>query len=87
MGSSVTLEFLPADVVGLSPLARAALGGEVSVPGVRVARSVAEVPRPVDRFDADARAALAEGLEEAVGCISPPVAVLESIREARLVEI
>jgi len=80
MGSSVTLEFLPADVLGLSPLARAALGGEVSVPGVRVARSVAEVPRPVDRFAADARAALAEGLEEAIGCISPPVAVLESIR-------
>jgi len=80
MGASTQLEFLPADIVGLSPLARAALGGEVSVQGVTVARSASEVPRPADRFDADARAALAQKLEEAAGCISPPVAVLESIR-------
>ena len=80
MGASTHLEFLPADIVGLSPLARAALGGELSVPGVAVARTSGEVPKPEDRFDPEARAALAGRLEEASGCISPPVAVLESIR-------
>ena len=80
MGASTQLEFLSADIVGLSPLARAALGGELSVEGVTVARSVAEVPRVSDRFDPDARVALASQLEVSIGCVSPPVAVLESIR-------
>ena len=83
MGASTKLEFLPADIVGLSPLARAALGGELSVPGVTVARTSAEVPQPADRFDSEARAGLADHLEEASGCVSPPVAVLESIRALR----
>jgi len=83
MGSSTSLEFLPADVVGLSPLARAALGGELSVPGVTVARSSAEIPQPEDRFDPRERAALAERLEEAASVLSPPVAVLESLRALR----
>ena len=64
MGSSTSLEFLPADVVGLSPLARAALGGELSVPGVTVARASAEVPQPADRFDSEARAGLAVMIEK-----------------------
>ena len=83
MGASTKLEFLPADIVGLSPLARAALGGELSVPGVKVARTSGEVPQLEDRFDSEARAELADRLEEAAGCISPPVAVLESIRTLR----
>jgi len=83
MGTSTKLEFLPADIAGLSPLARAALGGELSVPGVAVARKSGEIPQLEDRFDSEARAELADRLEEAAGCISPPVAVLESIRALR----
>jgi bacillithiol biosynthesis cysteine-adding enzyme BshC len=83
MGASTKLEFLPADIVGLSPLARAALGGELSVPGVTVARAAGEIVQPRDRFDSEARAGLAERLEEASGCVSPPIAVLESIRALR----
>ena len=83
MGASTTLEFLSADVVGLSPLARAALGGELCVPGVRVSRAAEEVEQPAERFDQEARASLAERLEEALGPVSPPVAVLESVRALR----
>ena len=83
MGTTTQLEFLPADIVGLSPIARAALGGELSVPGVKVARAAAEVARPAERFDLEARASLAERLEEALSCVSPPVAALESVRTLR----
>ena len=83
MGSSTCFEFLPADVAGLSPLARAALGGELSVPGLVVARAAGDISQPADRFDHEARAALAGRLEEAAGCVSPPIPVLESIRALR----
>ena len=83
MGTTTQLEFLPADIVGLSPIARAALGGELSVPGVKVARAAVEVERPAERFDPEARASLAERLEEVLSCVSPPVAALESVRTLR----
>ena len=80
MNAKILLEFLPADIAGLSPLAHAALSGDLSVPGVRVARSCAEVKQPTDRFEPDARANLAKRLEEAISSVSPPVAVLDSLR-------
>ena len=76
----ISLEFLPADILGLSPIARAALGGELGVEGVKVARSVADIQRPPDRLEDHERTALASDLEDAIACVSPPVAVLESIR-------
>ena len=80
MNAKILLEFLPADIAGLSPLAHAALTGDFSVPGVRVARSSAELKQPTDRFEPEARASLARRLEEAVASVSPPVAVLDSLR-------
>ena len=56
MNAKILLEFLPADNAGLSPLAHTALSGEFSVPGVRVARSSAEVKQPADRTDFVGRA-------------------------------
>ena len=80
MNAKILLEFLPADIAELSPLAHAALSGDLSVPGVRVARSSAEVKQPADRFEPEARANLSKRLEEAVSSVSPPVAVLDSLR-------
>ena len=80
MGSSTSLEFLPADILGLSPLARAALGGELDVEGVVVARSADDIPRPTNRFEDHERTSLVGALEEAIARVSPPIAVLESIR-------
>ena len=66
MNAKILLEFLPADIAELSPLAHAALSGELSVPGVRIARSSAELKKPTDRFEPEARASLVRRLEEAV---------------------
>jgi bacillithiol biosynthesis cysteine-adding enzyme BshC len=80
MNAKILLEFLPADIAGLSPLARAALGGKLDLPGVRVARCLNEVQRPIDRFEPEVRKTLAEKLEAGLASVSPPVAALESLR-------
>jgi len=66
---SLSVEHLPADVLGLSALARAVLSGRPAppaTPGLPVPGTLAELKRPADRFEADERAALAATLEAAL---------------------
>lgn len=76
----IRVEKLPLDVLGLDALSKAALAGELRVPGLIVPQNASEIPQPAERFDADARAALAETLEARLAPLEPPVAVLDSIR-------
>ena len=76
----IRIEHLPADVLELSELGRAALAGRVDMPGVPIPRSVAELARPEDRHEPRERAALAERLERALAPLEPPVATLDAVR-------
>lgn len=82
----VALEHLRADVLGLSPLARAVLADRPrprAAPGLCVPSSIAELPRPEDRFDADERAELSDLLVARLAAYEPHVAVLDAARALR----
>jgi bacillithiol biosynthesis cysteine-adding enzyme BshC len=70
------LAHLPLDVLGLAPLTRAALAEGPRFAPLPLARKVAEVPRPAERFSLGDRAVLAQqlrrGLEGALGDELPP---------------
>ncbi len=72
------VEYLPADVLGLSALERDALSGRAATLGV--ARRTAEIPAHENRDLPAERAHLAKWLEAQATLHAPHVAVLESIR-------
>ncbi|MCB9914485.1 MAG: bacillithiol biosynthesis cysteine-adding enzyme BshC [Planctomycetes bacterium] len=74
------IEHLAADVFGLSELSRAALSGRLAVPGLRVARRLADVTPPDDLWVPEERAHLARWLESRLAVYEPPVAVLDAVR-------
>lgn len=67
----LTLEHLPADVLGLADHARRALA-EGQLGGLPVTRSLDEIPRPKERHDPGARAHLVEPLRRALAHLKPP---------------
>lgn len=72
------LEHLPADVVGLSAEARAALA-EGSLGGIPVVRRPAELARPADRHDRGTRASLADAIRAGVAALNVPDRVRTSL--------
>lgn len=77
------LEHLPADVFGLTDIARAALRGRPRPPelgGLLVPNSIDSVPTPAERLEPDARALLAKLLERELARHEPHVAVIDGVR-------
>lgn len=77
-------EFLPADVLGLSALARAGLSGRLAELGW--ARSMDELEPPAverDPLALEERQVLVARLELSVASLEPPVAVLDAVRLLR----
>lgn len=77
------VDHLPADVLGLSAVARAALAGRpqpASLPGMVIPARVEDFPPPPDDLTTEERAELSETLERALSQHAPHVAVLESVR-------
>lgn len=64
---NVTQEALPADVHGLSDVARAALAAGTAFGPVPVPRSAAEIPRPAERLGEEERAALVDSIVSGTG--------------------
>ena len=75
---NLTLEHLPADVLGLADHARRALS-EGQLGGLPVARGLEEIPRPEDRHDPGARAHLVAPLRRELEALDPPSRVLTSL--------
>lgn len=81
-----SVDHLPADVLGLSDVARTALAGRPhppGLPGMCIPARVEDLPRPPDLLPEDERALLADTLEEALAAQGPHVRVLESVRALR----
>jgi bacillithiol biosynthesis cysteine-adding enzyme BshC len=76
----IRVEHLAADVLGLTPIVRAALSGALDPELLRVPRKLDAFPIPADRIDIDARAELAAALETNLAHLEPHVAVLEGAR-------
>lgn len=74
------VEFLPADVLGLSPLARAALSGRLAPGLVRSTSELAPAPLERDPVALEERAELAARLEAAAAALEPPIGVLQGLR-------
>ena len=66
-----------------APLVEAALAGEPSVRGIRVARSAEEIALPAERFEPERRSALSACLERCLAPLRPHVAVLDAVRALR----
>ena len=77
---ALRLEHLPADVLELPPLARAALSGRVAPEVVHFARRAEDIPPCVDRLAPEARSELAGVLEHELSALQPHVAVLDAAR-------
>lgn len=80
---SVRLEHLRADIFDPSPLARAALSGQLPRHLLRVPRTLAELEAPAERFEPDDREEIATALESHLALQAPHVAVLDQIRALR----
>jgi len=74
------LAHLPADVLELSPAARAALAGRYAPRGFPVARRLADLAPPPMQLEPEARAALVEALQTGLAPLAPHVAVLDALR-------
>ena len=77
------VDHLPADVLGLSSLARQALAGRPTpgaLPGMLVPARIEDIPRPPADLGSDERKELSAALEKALAQQGPHVAVLESAR-------
>lgn len=79
----IRLEHLPADVLELSPLARAVLSNELRWPSLRVPRRIGDLEPLADRFDEREREGLARSLERHLAPLTPHVAMLDAIRSLR----
>lgn len=77
------IERLPADVVALSALARAALAGEIGPELAAVPQRVEDLEPPPERFEPSERESLARKLEATLAPLEPHVAVLDAIRALR----
>ncbi|MEZ6017128.1 MAG: bacillithiol biosynthesis cysteine-adding enzyme BshC [Planctomycetota bacterium] len=66
---NVRLAHLPVDILGLAPLARAALAQGPTFAPIPVARKLADIPRPVERHAAGERAVLAGHLRSALDAV------------------
>ena len=73
---TIRTEILASGVVGRPLFAASAL----RIPGFRVPRSLSEIEAPDERFLPEERAELASALEAHLAPLSPPVAVLDSVR-------
>jgi len=74
------IEHLPADLFGLSDVARAALAQGPAFAPLPVARKPEDVPRPPERHDKGQREQLALTLGKALGPLDPPERVRTSIK-------
>ena len=72
------LEHLPADVLGLTDHARAALS-QGALNGVPLPRTLEEIPRPEERHDPGERSCLVESLRRALAPLEPPTRVETSL--------
>jgi len=72
------LEHLPADILGLTDIAREALASG-ALGGLPVARTTAEVERPEDRHDPAERKQLVQPLRRALAPLEPPGRVATSL--------
>lgn len=75
----VRLEHLPADTLGLSPTARAALAAGDAFPLVPVPRRASSIPRPLERLDPDQRELLVRRLRAGLEQIDVPERVRTSL--------
>jgi bacillithiol biosynthesis cysteine-adding enzyme BshC len=77
---TIRLEHLAADVLELSPVARAAFAGRLDPRLAFVPRTLDAFAMPHDRHDAESRAELATSLERGLAPLEPSVAVLDGAR-------
>jgi len=80
---TLRLEHLPADVLGLTPTAKAALAGRPLPPafgGIAVPHELGAIPEPPERLEPEERRELAEAIQEGLAPCEPHVAVLDSAR-------
>jgi len=79
----LSLRHFPADVFGLSSVARSALAARpnpAGLPELLVGSSPATLPEPPDRLDGEERVLLSGRLEAELTALQPPVAVLDAVR-------
>jgi bacillithiol synthase len=77
---ALRLEHLPADVLELPPLARAALSGRLPGTLLQFARRAEDIPPCPERLAPEARAQLAAVLERELALLQPHVAVIDAAR-------
>lgn len=73
--------FLPLEALGLSPIATALLARPELVPGFRVPTTLADIPQPADRLLREDRQALVDAIGRHLSALTPPVAVVDSLRK------
>ncbi len=76
----IRLEYLPADIHGLSSLARNTLSGRQRLPGVAVPRTLSGISQPEERFVPDERQHLSKWLEAQLSPLGAHIHVLDSVR-------
>ncbi|MBI5363090.1 MAG: bacillithiol biosynthesis cysteine-adding enzyme BshC [Planctomycetes bacterium] len=74
------LEHLPADVLDLPPIARAALSGRLARAGLSLPRRTDDLAPPPAVLDSEARDELVRALELGLAPLTPHVAVLDALR-------
>lgn len=77
------LEHLRADLHGPSAMARDALSGRLAPDLVRVPLHLEDLAAPPQRFEEEDRLELAKALETHLAPLTPPVPVLDSLRQLR----
>jgi bacillithiol biosynthesis cysteine-adding enzyme BshC len=77
---AIRLEHLPADVLGLEPIARAALAEGPAFAPIPLARTPREVPRCAERHSSVERAELARGLRRGLEPLEPDSRVEASLQ-------
>jgi bacillithiol biosynthesis cysteine-adding enzyme BshC len=72
------IEHLPADVLGLSPVARAARAGTLRT--AFVPRRLDDIPRPAERHEPEQREELSRALQRSLAPLGPHIRVLDALR-------
>jgi len=75
----VRLEHLPADIFGLSPIARRALTEGMAFGPLPLVRRISDVQRPSDRHDPAERGVLARKIRQGLAPLEPPERVQTSL--------
>lgn len=76
----IRLAYLPADALGLTPIAKDAISGRLALSDFSIPRRIEDLVMPKDRFEPREREALSKTLERHLAPLGPNVAVLDAVR-------